>query len=290
MNSKYILNNHPALGSYFWIEVFEDLPNEIIQEIREYIEKEIFIFESLYSRFKRDSLVTKLNSERFLDNPPSDLISMINFSQEIANLTNNTFNICLGSHLDNSGYDSMLSFEEKLSEPEIIPMNEAIKIFENQIFLVGNSKVDLGGIGKGFLVDKISKILKNKFHIKYFLINGGGDIFVTSNNENPVEISLQNPVNADEFIGSIFLMNQSICGSSPHKRKWYGSITQKEYTHIIDPSNKNKLNSSFVSGSSAVLCDSLATVLCIDEDVLENYPHVDYLVFDKNGLIIKNTF
>lgn len=290
MNFKYILNNHSALGTYFWVEVFEDLPNEILNEIKEYLEKEIFIFESLYSRFKKDSLITKLNDQRFLENPPKDLLDMICISSDIAQITNNTFNLCLGTVLESSGYDRELSFEERDGFIEVLPMSQVIKIFDNQIFLTNNHNLDLGGIGKGFLIDKLAKILIDKFHLRYFLINGGGDIYVTSNNENPVEINLQNPLNEDEFIGSIFLKNQSICGSSPHKRKWIGNKTQKEYSHIVDPKNQNRFNSSFVSGNSTAICDSLATVLCIDEDILQGYPHVDYLVLNKNGEIIKNTF
>jgi thiamine biosynthesis lipoprotein len=291
MNSKYILNNYPALGTYFWIEVFESIDDKKILDIKDYLEKEIFIFENLYSRFKKDSLITKINEQRFLDNPPEELVEMINFSFQIAELTNNTFNLCVGDKLENLGYNSSLTFvEAPNSSKELIPMNQIIKIFDNDIYLTQNYNLDLGGIGKGYLVDKLSQILINKFGIKYFLINGGGDIFVTSDNEDPVEINLQNPLNESEYLGSIFLKNQSICGSSPHKRKWKSKDNSKEYSHIIDPKEENRFNSSFVVGNSATLCDTLATCLCIDEDLLSEFPHVDYLVLNKNGEIIKNTF
>ena len=39
MISNFILDNYPALGTYFWIEVFEDLPLEKISERKSQILK-----------------------------------------------------------------------------------------------------------------------------------------------------------------------------------------------------------------------------------------------------------
>lgn len=291
MNSTYILNNYPALGTYFWIETFEDLSLEKISEISEMIKKEITDFENNYSRFKKDSILTKLNVEGKIYQAPYDLIEMVKISINIAEITGNVFNICLLNQIENSGYDSGLTFKEKLQEvPEIIPTSDVVTISDSDLFLKKDYRLDLGGIGKGYLVDKISQILSEKCKLKYFLINGGGDILVTSDNENPVEIHLQDPFNDSEFIGSVFLKNQSLCASSPFKRFWVGDKTNRNHSHIIDPKNNNMMNSSFVVGSMAVLCDTLATSLCMDENCLNHFNEVSYLVLDSNGEVIKNTF
>ncbi len=291
MIPNFILDNYPALGTYFWIEVFEDLPLEKISEISEIIKKEITDFENKYSRFKSDSLVSILNQNSKLENSPTDLIEMINISFKISELTNNTFNICLLNQLEKSGYDAKLTFKEKdFNLPIIVPASELLKIVGRSIYLEKDYKVDLGGIGKGFLVDKISKIIKDNFGINYFLVNGGGDIFVTSDNGNPVEINLQNPINNLEFIGSVYLKNQALCASSPFKRKWKGSVTNKIYSHIVDSNGVNKFNSSFVVGDNSVTCDAIATALCIDEDCLLDFSEVTFLVLNSDGKILKNTF
>jgi len=291
MISNFILDNYPALGTYFWIEVFEDLPLEKISEVSEIIKKEITDFENKYSRFKSDSLVTKLNQNSKLENAPTDLIEMINISFKISELTNNTFNICLLNQLEKSGYDRELTFKEKDIElPSIVPASDLLKINEKNIFLKKDYQIDLGGIGKGYLVDKISKIINENYGINYFLVNGGGDIYVTSDNGDPVEINLQNPINNLEFIGSVFLKNQALCVSSPFKRKWKGSLTNKIYSHIVDSKGINKFNSSFVVGDNSVICDTLATALCIDENCLSDFSEVSFLVLNYEGKIIKNTF
>ena len=291
MNPTYILDNYPALGTYFWIETFEDLSLEKISEISEMVKKEITDFEKNYSRFKKDSILTKLNTEGKIYNAPYDLIEMVKISINIAEITDNVFNISLLNQIENSGYDSELTFKEKLQEvPKILPTSEVVTISDSNLILKKDYRLDLGGIGKGYLIDKISKMLSEKFKLKYFLINGGGDIFITSDNENPVEIHLQDPFNTSEFIGSVFLKNQSLCASSPFKRFWIGDKTNKNYSHIIDPKNNNKMNSSFVVGNTAVMCDTLATSLCIDEDCLNNFTEVSFLVLDSNGEVIKNTF
>lgn len=291
MIPNFILDNYPALGTYFWIEVFEDLSLENISEISEVIKKEIIDFDNKYSRFKSDSLVSKLNQNSKLENSPTDLIEMINISFKISDLTNNTFNICLLKQLEKSGYDAKLTFKEKDKElPIVVPASDLLKIVGKNIYLKKDYKVDLGGIGKGFLVDKISKIIKDKFRVNYFLVNAGGDIFVTSDNGNPVEIKLQNPINNLEFIGSVYLKNQSLCASSPFNRKWKGNVTNNIYSHIVDSKGKNKFNSSFVVSDNAVTCDAIATALCVDEDCLLDISEVTFLVLNSEGKILKNTF
>jgi thiamine biosynthesis lipoprotein len=291
MISEYILNNYPALGTYFWIETFEDLSPLQMSKISERLKKEIIDFEYLYSRFKKDSLISHFNSFGEILNAPYDLVEMVKISLQIAKLTNDTFNICLLNQLEDSGYDSELSFKEKISRTsQILPTSEVVTIESNNLFLKEGYRIDLGGIGKGYLIDKLSKILLNDFGIKYFLINGGGDIYLTSDNEEPVEINLQNPCNNSEFIGSIFLKNQALCGSSPFKRQWVGDRTSKKYFHIIDPKNNSQFNSSFVAGENAVICDTLATALCIDAECLLGLSNVTYLVVGQDGQVIKNTF
>lgn len=291
MKSIFILDSFPALGTLFWIEVFEDLPDEKISEISEMIIKEILEFENLYSRFKPDSLVSKLNTKGNLANPPLELLTMLSYSMEINQLTGGVFNVCLGDILENLGYDGELSFKEKftLATPKNYSMDNIISLSEGNLYLKEGFKIDLGGIGKGFLIDKITKILLEKFQLKYFLVNGGGDIFVTSDNENPVEIFLENPLNTDLIIGSVKLKNQALGASSPFKRVWFGDKTNTEYSHIVDLKNINKFNSSFVVGKNATICDTLATCLCIDENCILGFNEVSYLVLDRVGEVIKNT-
>ena len=290
MKSHFILYSFPALGTLFWIEVFEDLPINKISEISEIIKKEIQEFESNYSRFKESSLTSKLNGDRKLENPPLELLTMLSYASELYQLTGGVFSVAIGEILENYGYDSNFSFSEK--EPVLFvnkPLEEIFTLEEGVLNIKDSYKLDLGGMGKGFLIDKISNLLKEKFNLKYFLINGGGDIFVTSDNENPVEIYLESPLNSDIVFGSVALKNQSLCASSPHKRKWYGEKSKKELNHIVDLLNIEKLNSSFVVGPNATICDTLATCLCVSEDCFSDVPGVTYLVLDKDGEVIKNT-
>ncbi len=127
-------------------------------------------------------------------------------------------------------------------------------------------------------MDKLAKIFQNKLDFKYFLINGGGDIYVTSNYDQEVEIFLQNPLDPNEIFQVIKLKDSSICGSSPHLRKWKDK-NGEEYNHIINPrslihnSKSQNLNlnsrnekSSFVIARNTVIADVLATTLIIRND------------------------
>lgn len=162
--------------------------------------------------------------------------------------------------------------------------------------------IDLGGIGKGYLIDKLAKELQEKFSLKYFLINGGGDMYGTSDNEKEIKVYLQHPIESYSFIGSIKIKNQAFCCSSSFKRCW--AINGVEYNHFVDTKKENLiLASSYVVAPTATEADVYATVLCIVSDhknklskIMENRnanrnKKIEYLVFDRNAdKLISNNF
>lgn len=58
--------------------------------------------------------------------------------------------------------------------------------------------IDLGGLGKGWLIDKLSDLLRNEGY-KEFLINGGGDMYVSSTEKQ--ECYIEHPRDTELVIG-----------------------------------------------------------------------------------------
>jgi thiamine biosynthesis lipoprotein ApbE len=310
-----LLDGYEGLGTKFWIEVFEDITDENFVIIESRIKGEIDNFGARYSRFRSDSILNKLNRERSINLNNSedfDLINMLQISMEYYSLTNHTFDIFIKEKLENLGYgasDALLmgnsseyasaNFQSSAADisnnvhaysdvdtkarPTLIITGGDVY---SSVSIVGEKSIDLGGIGKGYLIQKISNILEQEFKLKYYIVNGGGDMYVTSNGGTAIDLYLEHPTNIGEYIYKIKLKDSALCVSSSFKRSW--NRAGKMVNHFITKEDTPAWSASYIVGRSAAEADMAATVACIDADnadKLKNDMHafgVDYLVLNSS--------
>jgi len=247
------------LGTIWWFEFF-DLPEQKVNLLETRILEAMTEFEDNYSRFKEDSVLSQLNNDKCLDNPSGEFLEMLHIAKQAHKETGGVFNIAVGDYLEKSGYDAGYSFRS--SDPEnIFPLDKVLQVSPKQIKLLENVKVDFGGFGKGYLIDKLTNICKEEFDLQYFLINGGGDMFATSDHEEPIEIGLQDP-QTKQIMGKYKLHNQAFAASSPILRQW----TDQEGVvrdHLVSQEVTEKTN-SYVVAPTATQADIWATTLAIN--------------------------
>jgi thiamine biosynthesis lipoprotein len=279
----FILENFKALGTIWFIEIFEEISENKKTEIQNFLEKYILDFQNKYSRFLADSTLNNLNYEKEISFD-KDLWEMISLGLEFSKKTKNIFNLFIKKALENKGYGKIEREEKEI----IINENKEKVYLENgKIILNSNEQIDLGGIGKGFLIDSLAEICSANFGLRYFLINGGGDIYATSDNEKEIEIFLENPIDKQEFLGSVFIKNKSFCASSSFKRSWIKN--QKQENHFVNNSDSPIVAASFVVSETTTKTDVLATLFCIlaeDENKIKNLQeiyNIEYLVLNKLG-------
>lgn len=251
------------------------------------IEVLAFDFEKAYSRFLDDSFISKLNRDRYLEEFPKELYDILIYSEDIRQKSNGLFNVAVGGILENLGYDKSYSFSLKQNIKSInVSDNSSFEVlYEEMIQIKSAVKVDLGGIGKGWLIDKIAKFLID-LGIKYFSINGGGDIYATSDNGNPISFVLEHPKDLTQKIGKISIKNQGIACSAPNRRMWKDQQTDQTFHHLIDIKNSNSALGKlavFTQGKSATIADVMSTTLFVAQN-----SQIEYLakMFEVEFLII----
>lgn len=272
----FLISNYQALGTICNIEVFEETQPEKLNLVKSKVLDIIEEFESKYSRFIDNSYVSILNKNKKVNNFDFEFINILELSQRFERETKGIFDIKLGHFLSGNGYGRNYIDTSSYKKGYLDISTDYVKI-------VGNFEIDLGGIGKSYLIQKIIDILIDRFQIKYFLINFGGDIYATSNQEKEIKLHLENPL-TNEIFGSVLIKNKAVCGSSPYKRKW--RFKNQEYSHIVSTSNK-ELYSSFVFSNNIIDADVFATCLCIDSDLQINRADLGYIIFNSKGNIIK---
>lgn len=133
------------------------------------------------------------------------------------------------------------------------------------------SRIDLGGIAKGYIADQIYEFLKEK-DVDSGLINFGGNIFTigqkddgsfwTIGVEKPFFASQGEPLAERELVGIISFEGGSIVTSGTYERNF--TENGKLYYHILDPQTGyprvTDLASVTIIGPSSTACDALSTI------------------------------
>ena len=247
-----------ALGTAWWLTLFEEpeTADVICSDIRRFVNT----FEQRYSRFKADSLVSTLNRERVLLNPDEECRALLQYGKQLYLRSNCVFNMLTGHILEARGYDADYSFHDTSTgkEADLVPGDPISDLLiDDQTVVLKRGNLDLGGFGKGYLIDLIADRLKTEHEQIEFLINGGGDMFGTLHQGKAIEIYLEHPTRPGTAIGTTSLSNQGFAASSPHKRQWT-SQSGTTHTHIVGALETSAI---FLTAPSAVDADAFATTL-----------------------------
>jgi FAD:protein FMN transferase len=211
--------------------------------------------EETMSRFNADSELTRLNlSAGFPFKASPRLFDVVGESLEAARATGGVFDPTILPNLMASGYDR--SFEKmsgRIDEPrpnvtgtkcrwQDIQLDAA----SSSVYLPAGCGIDLGGIGKGWTVDKVSNILGT---FPNFAIDAGGDIRVKGTKADglPWNIGVADPLDISRNLMVVELTDGAICTSTTSRRKWESAGKIKH--HLIDPRSGEPARSGVISAT-----------------------------------------
>jgi thiamine biosynthesis lipoprotein len=121
--------------------------------------------------------------------------------------------------------------------------------------------IDLGGIAKGFAVDRAVAVLK-EHHIPQALVNAGGDLAAFG--PEPQLIHLRDPRDPLRLLGTVALRNEALASSAAHFNANQPMETSR--SAIIDPRTQRPVpvQGASVRAPSCVLADALTKVVMIE--------------------------
>lgn len=151
-----------------------------------------------------------------------------------------------------------------------------------------NTKIDFGGIAKGYACDGSFELAKD---MRQIVINIGGTI--KTNHEITVHIKNPRPEN-NQFAAKILVPeNNAIATSGDYERYYF--YNNQRYHHIFDSSghpawvnSDNPILSVSIVGPSATICDALSTLLFINglntqmELILSNYSSSALILYEDH--------
>lgn len=139
----------------------------------------------------------------------------------------------------------------------------AVKREGKTLFLRGR-QIDLGGIVKGYALDKAKEFLKTK-PIKGFLLNAGGNIVVGGKKPDMSlwTLAIRHPRKPNEVIALFSLREGSVATSGDYEQ--YFIQHGRRYHHIIDPKTGYPVSNGVISvtvvAPTGMESDALSTVM-----------------------------
>lgn len=183
------------------------------------------------SSYKQSTPVYKLNKNKKakIDNYTFEALQL---SKKLYEKSDGYFDITIGSitkDLYRFGEDERIPSKEELSSA-VVDFN-GIHFDENEASLDDGVKVDLGGMGKGYGVDKVAEYFR-KNSITEARISASGDIRCLG----LCSIEVQNPFK-DNFLAAFKTTKKDLGITTSGNYNRYVKSTKNN--HLIDPKSKN---------------------------------------------------
>lgn len=261
--------------------------------------------ETIFSRFDPASELSRLNnSPQTQVAISSTLAQVLDVALWAARTTGGLLDPTVLPALEAAGYDR--SFEQigdGLDRPERTPAKPGGATFrsvtlhhqgvgEQTITRPVGVRLDMGGVGKGWTVDRAAELLLGQGP---FLVNAGGDLYAHGYPADPRgwAIELQNPLRPDDWLARVYVANRALATSSIAKRRWMRNGLWMH--HLIDPRTgrpaETDLLSVTVVASRTAVAETFAKAALIQGSgqgmaYLDTQPGVEGMALDRRGRLL----
>ena len=210
--------------------------------------------EAAYSRFIGNNELARLNGlQGEWVEVSSELYALLSFGVDLFEKSGGAFNLTVGSILEGWGYDADYLFNEK--SPGCLGQIE----LDSGLVRVSAS-VDLGGLGKGYALDRMSTCLEAFENV---LIDAGGDLVARGVDETgrPWRVAFEHPTDPSKAIGVVEVTEPlALASSSPSRRAWKGKH------HLVNPQTgqpASDMLAVYTQAATALEADAWATALFV---------------------------
>lgn len=240
-----------AIGTWWEIETVRPLqPGE-----RARITRLIDQFDREWSRFRSDSIVSRLAVSGGETAAPPDAAAMLDVFRELSAATRGAVNPLIGESLARRGYDASYSFVD--TGPIAAPPDwtTALTWDDGLLRLAQPAVIDVGALGKGRLVDLISAAVSS-ITDGPIVVDASGDLAVRG---GPVRIGLEDPRDPRRAVGIWDVTDAALCASAINRRTWGEGLH-----HVLDARTGRPVReviATWALASDAMHADAAATAL-----------------------------
>ena len=284
------------MGTRVSVELWADdevrgrgLVDEVMREYRR--------IDDAMSTYKPDSEISLVNA-RAAESPVAisdELFGLVERSLELSQASGGAFDITY----DSVGYlydfrarqrPTDAQIEERLGAVDyrhVVLDRERRTIF----FTTAGVRINLGGIAKGWVVERAAAMLRER-GVQHALLNAGGDTRVLGDRRGePWIVGIRHPRVADEVVTRLPLIDEAISTSGDYER--YFEENGRRYHHILNPATGRPTEGILtvtVIGPDGTLTDGLDTAIFVlgaekGLELIERYPGYETIIVDAAGKV-----
>lgn len=255
------MHRFAAIGTGWQIDTDHPLPEPLKAQIVALCED----FDRVWSRFRADSLVTRIAHAEIggrFPFPARDA-GLLDLYDRLVRATGGAVDPLVGRDLKLLGYDAGYSLTPDLPGlADRVPdfWHRDLRREQTTIITDRPLVIDVGAAGKGHLVDLIAQILLDD-GVDRFVVDGSGDL--RHRGPEPVVVGLEHPTRPGRAIGTVPLRNAALCASATNRRAWGDGLH-----HILDARAGRPVSdviATWVIADDAATADGLATALFVSE-------------------------
>ncbi|MGB8400490.1 FAD:protein FMN transferase [Bradyrhizobium sp.] len=272
--SDKVRRARPLLGTFVEIEVAGAARPEMDCAVNAAFEAVAHV-QRLMSFHAPDSDVSRLNREAFHRPTGVDpwTFEVLEAAVEMHRRSNGVFDVAVAPTLQAMGL--LPRSADNPPVPAGARSFDAIELLPGQTvrFRRRDIGIDLGGIAKGFAVDRALKVLRG-FHIPNGLVNAGGDLAAFG--PAPQRIHIRDPRDPRRLIGHVDIANQALASTARRFDPFRSAQTTG--SAIVDPGTSEPagaIDGTTVRAPSCMIADALTKIVMISgtaaHELLECY-------------------
>lgn len=297
VHAEWVFREEAIMGTRCAVELWSDSPakaNTLIDQVF----AEFHRIDELMSTYKPTSQVSLINaraSNTWVQVAP-ELFDLLEAAVDYSRISNGAFDITYAS----VGY--MYDFRKHIRPdaahiaaalPGINWRHLELRSADHSVhFQRPGMRIDLGGIGKGYAVDRGTAILQ-RAGITHAMVNAGGDTRIIGDRRGkPWIVGIRDPNDRDKVALRLPLENTAISTSGDYERFFdEGHI---RYHHILDPKtgdSARKMRSVSVIAATATRTDALTKMVFVTGPeagiaMINKLGDVDAVVITNDGRIL----
>ncbi|QNO37900.1 FAD:protein FMN transferase [Protaetiibacter sp. SSC-01] len=241
-----------ALGTPWRIDTEEPLADDVRAAARERVER----FDRDWSRYRDDSLVTRIARQPGRYQLPDDAGPLLALYAELHAATGGRVSPLVGGALAAAGFGPRLA-----GVPDAVPrFEDALAWDGTHLDTVAPVLLDVGAAGKGYLVDLVSALLAEA-GVARSVVDGSGDLRIR---DVPMRVALEHPGDPTKAVGVAELHDGALSASAGNRRRLADGTH-----HVLDAVTglpARDVLATWAVASDDLTADGAATALFFDVD------------------------
>lgn len=280
---RVISGSYTAMGTAVDFKVWSDRPEAAVRAAMDDAHAEIKRLEKMMTTWDQASEVSKINAAAGADAVPvsDELLDVLEGARAIHDQSEGVFDITF------YGLKGLWRFDQDAVEaiPSDADIAARLPLVDGKKVQLDRGKktvrlpakgmaINLGGIAKGYAVDKAAAVLA-KHGFTDVVVQAGGDLLVRGRKgQDPWRVGIRDPRGAaTDWFAVAAIENAAFSTAGDYERYWFKD--GKRYHHILDPR----------TGKPATACRSV-TVFAKDALTADEYDDAIFILGPEKGLAL----